>query len=144
MAVTGALGSGKTEFTMSLAKSLAQSGRNVTLADMDIINPYFCLRTVIKQLEMGNVSLLNPPSDLKWGDMSYINPAVRAKIYDASHQLILDVGGDSQGAFALRQFEPEIKEAGYDLVFVVNPYRVHTMTFSDIVKMKEKLEEIGA
>lgn len=141
VAVTGALGSGKTEFTMSLAKSLASSGGNVVLADMDIINPYFCLRTMVKQLERGNMSVLNPPGGMKWGDLSYINPVIRTKIYDRSVQMVLDIGGDSQGALALKQFEPEIKEAGYDLIFVINPYRTHTRTIKELSEMRSKLEE---
>jgi len=35
VAVTGALGSGKTEFTMSLASAMADSGESVILADME-------------------------------------------------------------------------------------------------------------
>ena len=142
IAVTGALGSGKTEFTMSLAKSLASSGSDVVLADMDIINPYFCLRTMVRQLERGNVSILNPPGGMKWGDLSYINPVIRTKIFDRSAQLVLDIGGDSQGALALKQFEPEIKEAGYDLIFVINPYRTHTRTLEELAEMRSKLEDI--
>ena len=143
IAVTGALGSGKTEFTMSLAKALASAGGKVVLADMDIINPYFCLRTMVQQLERGNMSILNPPGGMKWGDLSYINPVIRTKIYDSSVRMVLDIGGDSQGALALKQFEPEIKEAGYDLVFVINPYRTHTRTLGELSAMRSKLEEIA-
>ncbi|MEG1799534.1 MAG: hypothetical protein RR214_05055, partial [Synergistaceae bacterium] len=132
-----------TEFTMSLAKALASAGDKIVLADMDIINPYFCLRTMVQQLERGNMSILNPPGGMKWGDLSYINPVIRTKIYDNTVRMVLDIGGDSQGALALKQFEPEIKEAGYDLVFVINPYRTHTRTLQEISAMKSKLEEIA-
>lgn len=140
IAVTGALGSGKTELTMSLASAMAGNGVSVVLADMDIINPYFCLRALAGDIIKENLSVLAPPGDLKWGDMSYINPLIRTKIHDPSNRLIIDVGGDSKGALALKQFEPEILKAGYDLVFVVNPYRTHTKTFSEIAEMKDKLE----
>lgn len=140
VAVTGALGSGKTEFTMSLASAMADSGESVILADMDIINPYFCLRALACDIKKDNLSVLTPPGDIKWGDMSYINPLIRTKIHDPSKRLIIDVGGDSKGALALKQFEPEIIKAGYDLIFVINPYRTHTKTFSEIAQMKDKLE----
>ncbi len=143
VAVTGALGSGKTEITMSLARAMADSDRDVTIADMDMINPYFCIRSMVQQLERGNMSILNPPGNMKWGDMCYINPAIRTKVYDDSSQLLLDIGGDPQGALALRQFEPEIKEAGYDLIFVINPYRIHTRSLKDIAEMRAKLEMTG-
>lgn len=143
IAVTGALGSGKTEFTISLAHALASNSRKVVLADMDIINPYFCLRTTAREIELGNLTLLTPPGETKWGDMSYINPKIRTEIHDESSQLIIDVGGDSQGALALKQFEPEIVSAGYNLIFVINPYRTHTRTFKELFEMKIQLEEIG-
>lgn len=145
IAVTGALGSGKTEFTMSIAKALSEADRNkkVVLADMDIINPYFCLRTMVLNLERGNLSILNPPGNVKWGDMSYINPVIRTKIYDDTAQLILDIGGDANGALALKQYEPEIRAAGYDLVFVINPYRTHTRTLKELSDMRRELEEIA-
>lgn len=143
IAVTGALGSGKTEFTISLARALANNGKKVVLADMDIINPYFCLRTTTGQIELGDLSILLPPGETKWGDMSYINPKIRTEIYDNSSQLILDVGGDSQGALALKQFEPEIQSVSYDLLFVINPYRTHTRTFQELSEMRIKLEEVG-
>ncbi len=140
VAVTGALGSGKTEFTMSLASAMADSGESVILADMDIINPYFCLRALACDIKKDNLSVLTPPGDIKRGDMSYINPMIRTKIHAQSKRLINDVGGDSKGALALKQFEPEIIEAGYDLIFVINPYRTHTKNFSEIAQMKDKLE----
>ncbi|MDD4160695.1 MAG: hypothetical protein PHO18_07105, partial [Synergistaceae bacterium] len=111
IAVTGALGSGKTELAISLASAIAESGTSVVLADMDIINPYFCLRAQSADIIRENLSVLSPPGEMKWGDMSYINPMIRTKIHDPSSVLILDVGGDSQGALALKQFEPEIIEA---------------------------------
>ncbi|MDD2350956.1 MAG: hypothetical protein PHD08_05780 [Synergistaceae bacterium] len=140
IAVTGALGSGKTELTISLASAMADSGVSVVLADMDIINPYFCLRALADDITKDNLAVLTPPGDIKWGDMSYINPLIRTKIHDPSNRLIIDVGGDSQGALALKQFEPEIIEVGYDLIFIINPYRTHTKTFSEIDRMKDKLE----
>jgi len=140
VAVTGALGSGKTELTISLASAMAAAGDKVVLSDMDIINPYFCLRALAADIAKENLSVLSPPGDIKWGDMSYINPLIRTKIHDGSRRLIIDVGGDSQGALALKQFEPELIKAGYDLIFLINPYRTHTKTFSEIEAMKDKLE----
>ena len=67
IAVTGALGSGKTELTMSLASAMAVNGVSVVLADMDIINPYFCLRALAGDIIKENLSVLAPPGDLKWG-----------------------------------------------------------------------------
>ena len=53
VAVTGALGSGKTEFVLNLARGLKERGERVTIADADIINPYFYIRQVADQLKQG-------------------------------------------------------------------------------------------
>jgi Mrp family chromosome partitioning ATPase len=42
--ITGHYGSGKTEFAVNLALAFAREGRRPILADLDIVNPYFCSR----------------------------------------------------------------------------------------------------
>ena len=39
--VTGHFGSGKTNFSASLALHLAAEGKRVTVVDFDLVNPYF-------------------------------------------------------------------------------------------------------
>ena len=140
VAVTGALGSGKTEWCMDFADALSFEGSPVLLADMDIINPYFCLRSVADKIEHDNLSVLTPPGEISWGDLTYLNPAIRTRITDASVRIVLDVGGDSQGGLALKQFEPEIEETGYSLHFVINPFRAHTRTLEEVRVMRRRLE----
>lgn len=149
LAVTGALGSGKTEFVLNLARGLKQNGKNVTIADADIINPYFCIRQITEALEQEGFSILNPPEAAKWSDMSVINPSIgNAIIGDADH-LILDVGGDAGGVMALKQFEPDILAAGYKLLLIVNAYRPKTSTPKGVAQMAMRMEalcglEVGA
>ncbi len=140
VAVTGALGSGKTEWVMDFADVLARSGAPVVLADMDIINPYFCLRSVAGEVEKENLSVLTPPGDTRWGDLTYLNPVIRTRVADRSVRTVLDVGGDAQGGLALKQFEPEIEAAGYSLHFVINPFRTHTRTLQEVRVMRRRLE----
>ena len=39
--ITGHYGSGKTNFSVNLAIKAAQEGENVTIVDLDLVNPYF-------------------------------------------------------------------------------------------------------
>jgi Mrp family chromosome partitioning ATPase len=39
--VTGHYGSGKTNLSVNLAINAAKEGKNVTIVDLDIVNPYF-------------------------------------------------------------------------------------------------------
>jgi hypothetical protein len=142
IAVTGALGSGKTEFVLNLAKGLKKNGKNVTIADADIINPYFCIRQITEYLEKEGFSILNPPETAKWSDMSVINPSIGNAIVGKADHLILDVGGDAGGVMALTQFEPDIQSVGYRLLLVVNAYRPKTATVEGIARMAARMEAL--
>ncbi|MDR1375866.1 MAG: hypothetical protein LBJ22_00025 [Synergistaceae bacterium] len=142
IAVTGALGSGKTEFALNLARGLKQNGKNVTIADADIINPYFCIRQIAVPLEKEGFFVLNPPEAAKWSDMSVINPGIGNAIVGDSDHLVLDVGGDAGGVMALKQFEPLIRAAEYLLVLVVNAYRPKTSTPEGIARMALRMEAL--
>jgi hypothetical protein len=146
IAVTGALGSGKTEFVLNLARGLKKSGKSVTIADADIINPYFCIRQIAETLEEEGFSILNPPKAAKWSDMSVINPGIGNALAGAAENLfdhlILDVGGDAGGVMALTQFEPVIRSAGYRLLLIVNAYRPKTSTPDGIASMASRMEAL--
>jgi hypothetical protein len=142
IAVTGALGSGKSEWVLNLAMGLKQCGHSVTIADVDIINPYFCIRQVVEQLEDEGFNILLPPADGKWSDMSLISPKIAAALSDDSRKLLLDVGGDASGVLALKQFEPEIRKSSYLLILVVNAFRPLTSTPEKIEVMARRMEDI--
>jgi len=142
IAVTGALGSGKSEWVLNLAMGMKLSGHSVTIADVDIINPYFCIRQIVEQLETQGFKMLLPPANGRWSDMSLISPKITAALADDSSKLLLDVGGDASGALALKQFEPEIRKSSYLLILVVNAFRPLTSTPEKIEKMARRMEDI--
>lgn len=142
IAVTGALGSGKSEWVLNLSMGLKKQGRSITIADADIINPYFCIRQVVEQLEQQGFSFLLPPDNGKWSDMALIQPRITAALAHESDTLMLDVGGDAEGVLALKQFEPEIRKRRYLLILVVNAYRPLTSTPEKIKIMALRMEEL--
>ena len=141
IAVTGALGSGKTEWVLNLALGFQSRGEEVTIADMDIINPYFCIRQVSSFLGRMGFQVLTPPENARWSDMSVISPEVARALGKENGRLLLDIGGDAEGALALKQFQPDIARAGYLLVLVVNAFRPQTSSTAGIGKMLRKMEE---
>lgn len=143
IAVTGALGSGKTEWVLNLALGFKSLGETVTIADMDIINPYFCIRQVAETLGDKGFKIITPPESSRWSDMSIVSPQVLWALGEETGRLLLDIGGDAEGALALKQFEPDIREAGYLLILVVNSFRPQTATPEAIEKMLRKMEQIG-
>jgi len=146
IAVTGALGSGKTEFVLNLAGGLKKNCQKVVIADADIINPYFCIRQITKTLEQEGFSILNPPENAKWSDMSVINASIGKSIAETSagltDHLIIDVGGDAGGVKALKQFEPDILSVSHELILIVNAYRPKTSTPLGVERMAARMEAL--
>lgn len=142
IAVTGALGSGKTEWVLNLALGFSSAGEKVTIADVDIINPYFCIRQVSETLTEQGFSILTAPDKAKWSDMSLVTAQVDWALSKPG-RLLMDVGGDAEGALALKKYGDRMKKAGYLLIMVVNAFRPMTSTVEGIALMKKRMEEIG-
>jgi len=142
VAVTGALGSGKTEWVLNLALGLEALGEAVTIADLDIINPYFCIRQVTEALGARGFHIIMPPENARWSDMTVVSPKISSALASDGGRLLLDIGGDAEGALALKQFEPDIKRAGYLLILVVNAFRPQTSSVDGVRSMLRKMEGI--
>ena len=141
VAVTGALGSGKTEWVLNLALGFQTLGEKVTIADADIINPYFCIRQVVDALEEKGFNVLTTPGQAKWADMPIVTALVDRAL-SSSGRMLLDIGGDAEGALALKQYRKRIVQAGYMLILVVNAFRPQTNTIARIDVMRRRMEEI--
>lgn len=141
VAVTGALGSGKTEWVLNLALGFRSQEEKVTIADADIINPYFCIRQVVDELEKKGFKVLTAPGQAKWTDMPVVSAEVDRAL-SAPGRMLLDIGGDAEGALALKQYRKRIIQAGYLLILVVNAFRPQTNTVERIDIMRHRMEEI--
>lgn len=143
IAVTGALGSGKTECVLNMAIAFRSCGEDVTIADVDIINPYFCVRQIAEILRSRGFSILTPPESVRWSDMPVISPGVGWALRSGESRLLIDVGGDAIGVRALKQFSDILGESGYLFILVVNPFRPKTSDTSGIRDMILNMESIS-
>lgn len=140
--LTGHYGSGKTSLAVALALEKRARGRAVTVADLDIVNPYFRTTDCRALLEGRGVKLIASP----YANSNVDLPALPKELYllaeDGSTDAVLDVGGDDRGAVALGRYVPAIAEKGdYEMLFVVNFFRPLTQTAETAM---EVLEEITA
>ena len=58
--VTGHYGSGKTNLSVNLAINAAKEGKNVTIVDLDIVNPYFRTADFKQLFEENGIKMLAP------------------------------------------------------------------------------------
>lgn len=138
--IIGAYGSGKSEYSIHLARSLKAEGKNVSLSDLDVVNPYFRSRDVRDEFALEGIEVIAPEGQFSHADLPMISPRVKGAIEDSSRLVILDVGGDPSGCRALGRFEDPIKARGYHTRLVVNTSRPFTSTVPEILVMIEMLE----
>ena len=137
----GHYGSGKTNIAVNYAFKLAEEGKQVCIADLDIVNPYFRTKDSEKELAEAGIRLVSP----KFANSNVDLPALPAESYrlvqDKSTYGIMDIGGDDRGAYALGRYADAIKEENnYRMAFVVNCYRPLTSTVEDTVEIMREIE----
>ena len=97
----GHYGSGKTNIAVNYALKLANMGKKVCIADLDIVNPYFRTKDSEEELKAAGVELVSP----RFANTNVDLPALPAESYrlvqDKSIYGIMDIGGDDRGAYAL-------------------------------------------
>ena len=137
----GHYGSGKTNIAVNYALHLAGEGKQVCIADLDIVNPYFRTKDSSAVLEQAGIQLISP----QFANTNVDLPALPAEAYrlvqDKSVYGIMDIGGDDRGAYALGRYTPFIKEENdYRMAFVVNAYRPLTRTPEDALEVMREIE----
>ena len=138
----GHYGSGKTNIAVNYALLLAKEGKDVVIADLDIVNPYFRTKDSAAVLEAAGVKLISP----QFANTNVDLPALPAEAYrlvqDKSIYGIMDIGGDDRGAYALGRYVPTLKEENnYRMVFVANASRPLTRTPEEALEVMREIEE---
>lgn len=136
----GAYGSGKSEYSIQLARSLNEDGQNVVLADMDVVNPYFRSRDVREIFAEEGIEVVAPDGEFSHADLPMISPRIKGAIENPDNTVILDVGGDPAGCRTLGRFVDAIRKRGYTMRLVVNTSRPFTTNPEEIITMIEMLE----
>lgn len=139
--IVGHYGSGKTEFAINYAIKLKESYEKVMIADLDIVNPYFRTNDVKEMLEKEGISVLAS----EYAGSNVDIPALPANILrlfdDKDAAVVLDVGGDEDGAVVLGRFKQQIESEGYEMLFVVNAFRPLTKDSESILEVLGEVEE---
>lgn len=137
----GHYGSGKTNIAVNYAIRMAREGKQVCIADLDIVNPYFRTKDSEKELNEAGVTLISSP----FANSNVDLPALPAEAYrlvsDRQSYGVMDIGGDDRGAYALGRYVPAIREENcYRMVFVANFSRPLTRTPEDAMEVMREIE----
>ena len=137
----GHYGSGKTNIAVNYARRLHGAGCCVTIADLDIVNPYFRTKDSEAELAAEGIALICS----EYANSNLDVPAMPKEIYalvDARDRFgVLDIGGDDRGALALGRYAPAIRaEDDYEMLLVVNRARPLTRTVEDTLEVMREIE----
>ncbi|SHE95594.1 MULTISPECIES: ATP-binding protein [Caloramator] len=137
---TGHFGSGKTEISINYAIKLRNEGKKVCIADLDIVNPYFCTRDEKDYLESLGIRVIATPKEMANAELGTIPLETLSVFNDKSYDVVLDVGGDDQGAVALGQYNRYFNMEDYDMYFVINTTRPFTKDVDGILEYIRDIE----
>ncbi|MDO4805048.1 MAG: hypothetical protein Q4A32_09550 [Lachnospiraceae bacterium] len=146
--VTGHFGSGKTEFSVSLAFALAalrDEGvpglSSLALCDLDLENPYFRSRELTEEMELSGIRVYSDPYHGRNGsELQTLDPAILAPVQNPDCRVILDTGGNNIGAMILNQFRKHFAN-DYRMLYVVNRNRPGNDTAQKVLDEIKSIEE---
>ena len=142
--LAGHYGSGKTNIAVNLAMKQKSEGFDVTVADLDIVNPYYRTKDSEEELKAAGIPFISSP----YANSNVDLPALPQELYrivdETDTHMVVDIGGDDRGAYALGRFAQKLKdENDYEMILVINKYRPLTADEKDAVAIMKEIEEAG-
>ena len=140
--VTGHYGVGKTNLSLNIARDVRARVGQVTLVDLDLVNPYFRTTDNRDFLDTHDIKVLGPVFGASSLDTPSLTPGIDEAIIEASasHAVVIDVGGDPEGARALGRFAASITSRPYQMIQVVNLSRPETLSVEENISLLRAIE----
>lgn len=137
----GHYGSGKTNIAVNLALEKRQRFPKVTVADLDIVNPYFRTKDSNTLFREKDIRLIVSDYANSNVDIPALPPDLYAITDDRTMQVVLDIGGDDRGAYVLGRLAPAIlAENDYAMLMVINRYRPLTPDAESTLEVLHEIE----
>jgi len=137
----GNYGSGKTELSINTALALSRTHSDVTLVDLDIVNPYFRSSEHRALLEHSGVRVIAPVFANTAVDVPALPPDV-SSAFSRCHA-VFDCGGDPVGASALGSLKPQFDTSRSDtqVLFVLNTCRPYQDSKDAIMQSIARIQQ---
>ena len=144
LVITGHYGVGKTNLALNLALDAAARGLEVTVVDLDVVNPFFRSSDYRALLDEAGVRTIAPVfagTNLDGPSLSgTILPAIEQARAGEGRLLIVDAGGDDVGATALGRFARAVAAGPDAMLYVVNRSRNLTQEPAEAAEVLREIE----
>jgi len=127
-AYIGEYASGKSEMAINRALELSKQGRQVTLVDLDTVEPFYTLRPIKKMLEAMSLNIISFSREDSFGlgeTGAMLNPRARWALMNEG-DIILDIGYGVNGAKTLNLVEGVDQTPELKVLAVINASRPMT------------------
>lgn len=136
----GHYGSGKTNLALNYAVYLKEIHEHVMICDVDIVNPYFRTKDSEEMLKQHGIRLISTQFANSNLDLPSVPPETASAFNDRSAYSVFDVGGDDSGAIVLGQYAARIEQSDYEMLIVVNKYRLMTASPESVLGYIREIE----
>ena len=122
-----------------MALDLAEKGEKVTVVDLDIVNPYFRTADFKELFGEHNISLTVPTYANSNLDIPALGFDMNG-IADREGYIIIDVGGDDEGAKALGRYRKVFEKYDTQMLYVINRCRYLTKEPVEALQLMYEIE----
>lgn len=130
----GAYASGKSETAINRARQFAKLNKQITLVDLDTVEPAYTLRPIAKVLEQEGINVITQPEYFGLGEAgSYITPA-QQNCLAAKGDLVIDVGYGAAGLDMLDILSNIDNEDDLRIYLVVNTSKFETCNVENLME----------
>jgi len=140
----GAAGAGKTELALNLSVWNAANYENPVLVDLDIVNPFFRVRKLRKEIEKKGIKVITPIKRVVNGILPAIPQGVWGAVSTESNTVVCDVGGGETGLRLLGRMKELAANRKASVLFVMNPFRPDFTTPKELKASFELITRLSA
>jgi len=134
---TGAYASGKSESAINRALQFANRGKDITLVDLDTVEPAYCLRPIVGELKEKGINVIAQTDYFGLGEAGSYVTAEQINCLSKNGDIIIDVGYGASGLDILDILNGIEKENDLRIYLVVNTSKFETRDKSSILEYIE-------
>lgn len=132
---SGAYASGKSETAINRAYQYIKTGKAITLVDLDTVEPAYCLRPLVPQLEKDGINVVAQTDRFGLGEAaSYVTQEQVMVLKNNKTDIIIDVGYGASGLDILDILQGIEEETNVKNYLVINTSKFETKDEESILE----------